>query len=125
MTGPVGARPLGVIRLFRYEIRCWRDGHIPDRAWAVSPPVSLPMSRAGSRALLAQVPDLPRHVWGRDVFGIGDMWNSNSVISWLLTVSGLRVSTLRPPQGGAAPGWRSGVVAALSRAEGQCAMTLG
>jgi len=25
-TGPVGARPLGRLRLFRYEVRCWRDG---------------------------------------------------------------------------------------------------
>ena len=28
--GPVGLRGLGRSRLFRYEVRCWRDGHIPD-----------------------------------------------------------------------------------------------
>ena len=39
VTGPVGLRPLGRSRLFRYEIRLWRDGMIPDRADAVGPPV--------------------------------------------------------------------------------------
>src|SRR5579885_704149 len=27
--GPVGARWLGRLRAFRYEVRCWRDGRIP------------------------------------------------------------------------------------------------
>jgi hypothetical protein len=34
-TGPVGARWLGRMRIFRYELRCWRDGVIPDLAHAV------------------------------------------------------------------------------------------
>ena len=39
LTGPVGLRVLGRSQLFRYEVRCWRDGTIPDRAWAVGGPV--------------------------------------------------------------------------------------
>ena len=34
--GPVGARWAGRFRLFRYEIRVWRGGHIPDVAEAVT-----------------------------------------------------------------------------------------
>ena len=37
--GPVGARFLGRSRLFRYEVRCWRAGSIPDVAAAVSGPL--------------------------------------------------------------------------------------
>jgi hypothetical protein len=40
------------------------------------------------------------------------MWNSNSVVSWLLTASGLDVDAIRPPARGRAPGWAAGVVAA-------------
>jgi len=114
-TGPVGARWLGALRVFRYEIRCWRGGHIPDRAWAVDPPVRFPLTHAGSRTLLAHVPHAPAHVWGRDVFGIGDMWNSNSLISWILEQSDIVTDVLSPPQDGTAPGWRSGVIAANTR----------
>uniref|UniRef100_UPI001E6271BD hypothetical protein n=1 Tax=Cellulomonas hominis TaxID=156981 RepID=UPI001E6271BD len=37
-TGPVGARALGRSRLFRYEVRCWAGGSVPDLAWAVARP---------------------------------------------------------------------------------------
>jgi hypothetical protein len=40
------------------------------------------------------------------------MWNSNSVIAWLLARSGLPVSTIKPPAGGRAPGWQAGLVTA-------------
>ena len=33
--GPVGQRWAGRFRIFRYEVRCWRDGVIPDIAEAV------------------------------------------------------------------------------------------
>ena len=36
--GAVGARPAGRLRLFRYEVRRWRDGIIPDLAEAVDEP---------------------------------------------------------------------------------------
>ena len=39
--GPVGSRWAGRFRIFRYEIRLWRDGNIPDVAEAVdSPPAA-------------------------------------------------------------------------------------
>ena len=40
-TGPVGARSLGRFRLFRYEVRRWRDGVIPDVDEAVASPIRL------------------------------------------------------------------------------------
>lgn len=115
-TGPVGARGLGMLRLFRYEVRCWRGGEIPDRAWAVGPPVRLSLSPAEAQALLGRVPNVPRLVWGRDEFGIGDMWNSNSLVAWLLCSAGVNAAQLTPPNGGSAPGWASGIVAAGSDA---------
>ncbi|QRY39569.1 hypothetical protein JVX92_08375 [Microbacterium hominis] len=110
--GPVGSRRLGGSRLFRYEIRCWKDGVIPDRRWAVEPPRRLALSPAAAGALIARAGRAPRFVWGRDPFGIGDMWNSNSLIAWLLEGSGIDTAEIAPPRGGDAPGWRCGAVAA-------------
>jgi hypothetical protein len=39
--GAVGSRWAGRFRIFRYEIRLWRNGHIPDVAEAVNSPVRL------------------------------------------------------------------------------------
>src|SRR5436190_23018952 len=39
--GAVGSRLAGRFRVFRYEIRVWRNGHIPDVAEAVGSPVRL------------------------------------------------------------------------------------
>jgi hypothetical protein len=58
------------------------------------------------------VPQVPTPVWGRDELRAGEMWNSNSVISWLIARSGLDVESIQPPLGGRAPGWRSGIVVA-------------
>jgi hypothetical protein len=58
------------------------------------------------------VPDVPTPVWGRDELQAGEMWNSNSVISWLIARSGLGVEAVHPPAGGRAPGWDAGVVVA-------------
>jgi len=110
--GPVGSRRLGRSRLFRYEIRCWKDGVIPDRRWAVEPPRRLALSPVAAGALITRVGSAPRFVWGRDPFGIGDMWNSNSLVAWLLEGSGIDTAEIAPPRGGDAPGWRCGAVAA-------------
>jgi hypothetical protein len=40
------------------------------------------------------------------------MWNSNSIVAWLLTRSGLDAASIRPPAVGRAPGWLAGVVVA-------------
>ena len=109
--GPVGLRVLGRLKLFRYEVRCWRGGIIPDLGYAPEPPVVLGMDSADAAALLARVPQVPRLVWGAKMPG-GDMWNSNSLVSWLLQASGVDAAALSPPNGGRAPGWLAGIDAA-------------
>ncbi len=110
--GPVGARLLGRSRLFRYEIRRWKAGSIPDAAAAVGGPSTVSTRSDVARTILELVPEFPTHVWGRDELRTGDMWNSNSLVSWLLVRAGLSVAGIRPPQGGRAPGWNAGVIAA-------------
>jgi hypothetical protein len=48
----------------------------------------------------------------RDELRTGEMWNSNSVISWLLTRAAIDVAAVAPPAGGRAPGWAAGVAVA-------------
>jgi hypothetical protein len=110
--GAVGARAAGRLRLFRYEIRCWRDGVIPDVAEAVESPKHLSNDAGRARELLDLVRQVPTPVWGRDELRTGEMWNSNSLISWLITRSSLDVDAIHPPTGGRAPGWHAGVVIA-------------
>jgi hypothetical protein len=110
LEGPVGSAWLGRTRIFRYEVRCWPDGRIPDADAAVDSPVTVLDDAARAQRLLDLVPRVPSAVWGRDDQGLGEMWNSNSVVSWLLTCSGADVDGLRPPTGGRAPGWDAGVV---------------
>ncbi len=113
--GAVGSRRAGWLRIFRYEIRRWRGGMIPDVAEAVESPQRLTDRAHLARRLLDLVPLVPTPVWGRDELRTGEMWNSNSVISWLLATSGLPADTIDPPRGGRAPGWRAGLVVAHRR----------
>jgi hypothetical protein len=55
---------------------------------------------------------VPTPVWGRDELRTGEMWNSNSLISWLLACAGIDTDGLEPPAGGRAPGWDAGLVVA-------------
>src|SRR6476619_5085228 len=110
--GAVGSRRAGRFRIFRYEVRRWRDGVIPDIGEAVDSPRLLTGDAALGRRLLDLVPAVPPLVWGRDECAAGEMWNSNSLISWLLTCSGLDVESVRVPTGGRAPGWQAGIVVA-------------
>ena len=99
-------------RIFRYEIRRWRDGIIPDVAEAVESPRRLtPTARSRGR-LLDLVPSVPTPVWGRDELHAGEMWNSNAVIAWLIAAAGLDPERSSLPRGGRAPGWRAGLVVA-------------
>jgi hypothetical protein len=116
--GSVGARAAGRFRLFRYEIRRWRDGVVPDIAEAVESPRRLSDDPDCARRLLELVPQVPTPVWGRDELGAGEMWNSNSLISWLIARSGLDVESIEPPLRGRAPGWRVGIVIARREQEG-------
>ncbi len=110
--GPVGTRWAGRFRLFRYEIRRWQDGRIPDVYDAIASPVRLSDDVAHARRVLDLLPSIPTPVWGRDQLGAGEMWNSNSVTSWVLTRSGVDVAAIHPPPGGRAPGWHAGMVVA-------------
>jgi hypothetical protein len=110
--GPVGARWAGRFRLFRYEIRRWRDGVIPDVAEAVESPRRLSCDLGPAEHLLDLVARVPRPTWGRDELGAGEMWNSNSVVSWLLERSGVGTEAAALPAGGRAPGWAAGQCAA-------------
>jgi hypothetical protein len=110
--GSVGARAAGRFRLFRYEVRRWCDGVIPDIAEAVESPRRLSDDQDRAQRLLELTPQVPTPVWGRDELGAGEMWNSNSTISWLLARGGLDVESIPLPIGGRAPGWRAGIVIA-------------
>jgi len=116
VVGPVGARAAGRLRLFRYEVRCWRDGAIPDVAEAVESPVSLTDDSSVAERVLELVPAVPALTWGRDESGAGEMWNSNSLTSWLIVRIGLDVESIRPPAGGRAPGWDAGIAVARATA---------
>jgi len=111
-TGPVGLRVLGRSRMFRYEVHCWRDGVIPDRCFAVGGPQQLSDDGQVGDRLIALVPLFPARVWGRDELGTGDMWNSNSLVAWLLAMSGTPTAGVAPPGRGRAPGWTAGLVVA-------------
>jgi hypothetical protein len=111
-TGPVGARWLGHYRSFRYEVRCWRGGEIPDVAEAVASPQRVSDDPERTAQLLALLRRVPAFTWGRDPFRCGDMWNSNSLVSWLLASTGHDLARIQPPEGGRAPGWVAGLVLA-------------
>jgi hypothetical protein len=115
-TGAVGSRWLGWLRLFRYEVRCWRGGSIPDLAYAVGGPCRITSDAVSAGRMIAAAPRVPTLVWGRDE--LGDMWNSNSVASWLIAEAGLPTDAIHPPPGGRAPGWDAGVAVAARDATG-------
>lgn len=117
-SGPVGSRLLGRFRVFRYEVRCWPDGTIPDIDFCVDSPVRVSDDPGAAARVLENLPAVPTLVWGRDEAGTGDMWNSNSVVSWVLTVSGVDTRLLEPPSHGRAPGWKAGL--AVAGTSGMC-----
>jgi hypothetical protein len=121
--GVVGVRALGRLPLFRYEVRRWREGLIPDLDEAVASPQRLSDDADCARRLLELVPEVPTPVWGRDELRAGEMWNSNSTISWLIARSGLDVESIALPRGGRAPGWHAGIV--IARRQQGDALTLG
>lgn len=110
--GPVWSRAAARLRVFRYEVRRWQGGEIPDIAEAVDSPERLSQDEAQARRLLELVPRVPAPAWGRDELGTGDMWNSNSVVAWLLARAGVPCDAIRPPANGRAPGWHAGLLVA-------------
>ena len=114
--GAVGTRWAARLRIFRYEIRCWRNGIIPDLHHAIDGPVELTRDESVVRAALDAVRSVPTPTWGRDELRAGEMWNSNSVIAWVLAVTGLDAHAGEPPDPGRAPGWDAGITIAGRRA---------
>jgi len=110
--GAVGAVWAARWRVFRYEVRRWPGGTIPDLDAAVGGAVHLSASDVHARRALDLAPYVPPLVWGRDELHVGEMWNSNSVVAWLVEMAGLDARTVLPPEGGRAPGWSAGVRAA-------------
>ena len=66
--------------------------------------------------LLALAAQVPTFTWGRDEQQAGDMWNSNSVVAWLLARTGHDMQTIAPPPPGRAPGWSADLVLAERQA---------
>jgi len=112
VEGPVWDRRLGRFRAFRYEVRRWRDGTIADAHAAVASPQRVSDDERQARQVLEITTSIPVFVWGRDQLGLGEMWNSNSVIAWTLARSGIAAGDIEPPDGGRVPGWTTGVLAA-------------
>jgi len=110
--GPVGTRWAGHFRIFRYEIRRWRGGVIPDADEAIESPTLVTDEHDRAQRILDLVPSVPTPVWGRDELHAGEMWNSNSVISWLLDRAGIDTDQVGPPPNGRAPGWGAGLAVA-------------
>ncbi|MGX6608471.1 hypothetical protein ACWKSP_41085 [Micromonosporaceae bacterium Da 78-11] len=111
-VGPVGSRLLGRSALFRYEVRRWRNGTIPDVREAVAGPRHVSSDIERAQEVLNLVPLVPALTWGRDESRTGEMWNSNSLTSWLLARSDHRMDTIAPPAHGRSPGWQAGLVVA-------------
>ena len=110
--GPVGARWLGRFGIFRYEVRCWAGGHIPDIAEAVDDPVRTTDDLERVEGVLRMLRGVPSPTWGRDELRTGEMWNSNSLVAWVLARTGHDMEEFGPPRGGRAPGWDAGLVLA-------------
>lgn len=119
--GPVGSRWLGRFRAFRYEMRCWPGGCIPDVAEAVNSPVRTTQDPTRVAAVLDVLREIPTLTWGRDELGAGEMWNSNSAVAWALARTDHDMHAIGPPPGGRAPGWNAGLVLADRQAR---AMTM-
>ena len=112
--GAVGSKHLGRARIFRYEIRRWSGGVIPDIGDAIDSPVVISTDVGEVSQVLALLPEVPSNVWGRDDARTGDMWNSNSVVSWTLARAGCADRAGPPPQHGRAPGWEAGITVATT-----------
>lgn len=116
--GPVGARALGRWRAFRYEVRCWPNGVIPDLDEAVGVARRVSTDPAQVAAVLGLLPQVPPLTWGRDELRVGDMWNSNSLVAWALSRTGHDMRLITPPTGGRAPGWCAGLTLADRQSAG-------
>jgi hypothetical protein len=77
----------GRVRLFRYEVHCWRDGTIPDLPFAVDSPRRVSNDEGRARRVLDLVTSFPTATWGRDEQAAEEMWNSNSLTARLAALT--------------------------------------
>ena len=110
--GPVGTRSAGRLRIFRYEIRRWHDGVIPDLEFAVDSPVRVSDDPEVAQRVLDLLSSIPTPTWGRDELQAGEMWSCNSIISWVIARAGVDARTIPLPTHARAPGWDAGIVVA-------------
>jgi hypothetical protein len=66
----------------------------------VNSPRRVSADAARARSVLDPAPRFPAHTWGLNEQRTGEMWNSNSLVSWLLVRSGHDFTVLTPPAGG-------------------------
>lgn len=116
-VAPVFAAWLSFTRIFRYEVRCWVDGALPDADEAIGGPRLVSQDESIAKQLLDLTHETPLFTWGRDHARTGEMWNSNSVISWLLVKAGVDMRSMKAPEGGRAPGWDAGITVAKRQAQ--------
>jgi hypothetical protein len=114
--GSVGTSWAGRLRVFRYEVRRWCDGVIPDLQYAVAAPVRVADDLLVAQRVLELLPLVPTPTWGRDELRAGEMWSCNSIVSWVLTRAGLDTDGMLLPSDGRAPGWDAGVAVARRQA---------
>ncbi|HEX7165575.1 MAG TPA: hypothetical protein VF230_01210 [Acidimicrobiales bacterium] len=112
--GAVGSTMLGRLRLFAYEVRRWRDGVVPDLAYAVASPIRVARDLSVAHRVFDALPHVPTLVWGRDELSVGDMWSCNSIISWALVTAGVDAGAISLPPRARAPGWDAGIAAATA-----------
>ena len=112
VEGPVGTRWAGRFRIFRYEVRRWGDGVIPDLQHAVDEPIRLTNDADVANQILQLLPYVPALTWGRDESRVGEMWSCNSIISWVLCCADVDTVAISLPLRGRAPGWDAGIAVA-------------
>lgn len=109
VTGPVGIRPAGRLRLFRYQAVLSESPALPDEQWAVGPAIRLTSDPATIARAIELRLEIPAYTWGRRRRGHSEMWTSDSAVSWLLGRAGLDVRAIAIPPGTRAPGWFAGI----------------
>ena len=125
VEGPVFSRTFSAWRGLRHEVCVWRDGTIFDAGWAVESPQCVTSGAHVARRAIELASQVPARVSGRDEAGVGDIWNSTSVVSWILAPAGLDMDGIRPPARGAAPRWHAGFALARRFAEDRRALITG
>jgi hypothetical protein len=110
--GPVGVRAAAGLRLFRYEVRRWRDGVVSDLTYAVNGPIPVTSDPATAQRIFDVLPSVPTLTWGRDELHAGEMWTCNSLTSWALVSAGVDPEDIPFPPHARAPGWDAGLTVA-------------